>query len=113
MLQDAKFLNENEKKALMEIEARVQIRFAIWQFILFGSKARGDFGPDSDIDLLIVTEKNLDWREKDSMITDVYEVNLMFGTLFTIHTAVKEEWEHGLWTVLSLKENIDKDGILV
>jgi predicted nucleotidyltransferase len=28
---------------------------------LFGSKTRGDAGPDSDIDVLIVTERD-DWR---------------------------------------------------
>ena len=32
--------------------------------ILFGSRARGDFKKDSDWDILIVTKRELDWRER-------------------------------------------------
>jgi len=32
--------------------------------ILFGSRARGDFRNDSDWDILIVTAKKLDWKER-------------------------------------------------
>jgi predicted nucleotidyltransferase len=32
--------------------------------ILFGSRARGNARPDSDWDILIVTAKKLDWKER-------------------------------------------------
>jgi predicted nucleotidyltransferase len=113
MLQDAKYLTANEKAALTALEKRIRAKFDIQQFILFGSKARGDFQPDSDIDLLVVTEKKLGWREKDLIISETYEINLMFGTLFTAHTVAGEEWENGLWTCLPIRQSIDKDGIPV
>ena len=34
------------------------------EVILFGSRARGDFRKDSDWDILIITERELGWRER-------------------------------------------------
>ena len=113
MISDAKYLNDIEKEALAQIENRISARFGVWKYILFGSKARGDFRQDSDIDLLIVTDRKLTWREKDAIISNVYEVNLLFGTLYTAQIVIKDDWEQGRWTCLPLKQSIDKDGILV
>jgi len=42
--------------ALKEIVRLIVARFQPQQIILFGSRARGDAGPDSDIDLLVVED---------------------------------------------------------
>ena len=48
---------------------RIVRRFAPDKIILFGSYARGDAGPDSDVDLLIVTTpEEFEWR-KDTIGT--------------------------------------------
>ncbi len=52
---------------MAEIEAmvrRIVCRFAPHQVILFGSHARGDAGPDSDVDLLVVMPVEGSKREK-------------------------------------------------
>ena len=36
--------------------------------ILFGSQSRGDVGPDSDVDLLVVFTEELDRRERRAQI---------------------------------------------
>src|SRR5438309_4548011 len=48
---------------------RIVKRFAPEQIILFGSQARGDAGPDSDIDLLIVMPVEGSVHEKGLEIT--------------------------------------------
>lgn len=106
-------LIENEVHALKEIKRRVQDLFPIHDVILFGSKARGDSGDDSDIDLLFITEQRLDWRDIDMIIGETYEANLIYGTLFTAHAIALSDWDNGLWTGLAFKENIEKDGIVV
>ncbi len=45
---------------------RIVKRFAPEQIILFGSQARGDAGPDSDIDLLVVM--NFEGSKLDKMV---------------------------------------------
>ena len=34
------------------------------EVILFGSRARGDFRKDSDWDILLITERELEWKER-------------------------------------------------
>ena len=106
-------LTENEIHALEEIKRRVRSCFPVHEFILFGSKARGDAEPDSDIDLLIITEHTLDWRETDRVIGETYEVNLTHGTLFTAQPVARSDWDNGLWSGIALKQNIEEDGIAV
>ena len=50
-------LNKIEKQALRELKEKFSEKFPDVDIILFGSKARGDFDPESDIDLLILIEE--------------------------------------------------------
>jgi predicted nucleotidyltransferase len=43
-----------ERKEIRQMVRRIVSRFQPEKIILFGSHARGDAGPDSDVDLLIV-----------------------------------------------------------
>jgi len=101
-------LTENELHALEEIKRRIQACFPVYEFILFGSKARGDARPDSDIDLLIVFERDLDWRETDKVIGETYEVNLTHGTLFTALPVARSDWEMSYGPALDLKKTLKR-----
>jgi predicted nucleotidyltransferase len=107
------FLNPNEKKAAEEIKSRISVSYPGTSFILFGSKARGDFHLDSDIDLLAIVDAELPWQEIDKVISDVYDVNLLFGTLFTVHIVSKQKWKTGHWSCFPLKESVEKEGVAV
>jgi len=54
-------LDPTEARALSELKAQLTTRFAedIAEMLLYGSKARGDAGPDSDIDVLVVVRPGL------------------------------------------------------
>jgi len=41
------------------------------KIILFGSRARGDFRPDSDWDFLVVIDKDISFSEKKSLTAQV------------------------------------------
>ncbi len=51
-------------KIIDKMAARIVKRFHPEQIILFGSHARGDAGPDSDVDLLVVMPVEKSKREK-------------------------------------------------
>ena len=61
-------LTEREQKAVEHFATTLRERWGseILEIHLFGSKARGNAGPESDVDLLIVTERN-DWKLKDEI----------------------------------------------
>lgn len=79
------FLNKKEELYLQQLfERLLALRDDIVYFKLFGSKARGDFTKDSDIDLLLVVkdEKLRDFEKKVSrFVTDVL---LQKGPYFSI-----------------------------
>ena len=49
-------LGMNEKEAIQEATRILKKQFPVEDVILFGSKARGDSDPESDIDLLLLTK---------------------------------------------------------
>lgn len=52
------YLTDNERKALFELKEKITEKYPGAKLILYGSKARGDYNQDSDIDLLIVIDDN-------------------------------------------------------
>ena len=52
------YLTDNERKALFELKEKITEKYPGAKLILYGSKARGDYNRDSDIDLLIVINDN-------------------------------------------------------
>ncbi len=75
-------LKQNEKDAVAELKNELKKRFNILDFCIFGSKARGDSSPESDIDIMIEVETCT--AEIESEIDDlVYEINLTHDCLIS------------------------------
>jgi len=74
-------LSAKERQALEQAVQKISEMFAAQvRFIaLFGSKARGDFGPDSDIDVLIISESD-DWRVRQDIRDPIYDADLEYST---------------------------------
>jgi predicted nucleotidyltransferase len=62
--------------SLLEFEKFVRELYGeyIEQLILFGSQARGDAREDSDVDILIVTQKRLSLGEREKLIAFVSDL---------------------------------------
>ena len=90
-------------QALREVTARfpAEIRF----MALFGSKARGDFGPDSDIDLLIIREGD-DWQTRHAIRDPIYDANIEYTVMISPWVIGWERfqrllsWQPGLFATL-------------
>ncbi len=77
-------LTDNERMALMEYLTRLQFLCGdrLLRVILFGSKARGDSHPESDIDLLVVVQGALDGL-KESLGQLSYDISLEYGVVLS------------------------------
>lgn len=106
-------LASNEIAALAEIKARVAARFAILEFILFGSKARGDFYPESDIDLLLITQQQLSRDDKHEISHIVTDVNSHHDTLFSFIAIHNDEWNNETYRLFPLYQSVEKEGVFV
>lgn len=78
--------------------------------VLYGSEARGESRPDSDIDLLILledSEQPFEERELE-IVKQLYKVELDSGVIISPHIVLRCLWEK-VSTPFSI--NIQKEGI--
>jgi len=105
-------LSGKQKEALKEIRKQLVNLFDIVSITIYGSVSRGDADTESDIDLLIITKSQIE-RTKRHKITDiVFEVNLKYDTNFSTLVLDKRNWD-GVYSVLPLKEEILRDGVML
>jgi predicted nucleotidyltransferase len=78
--------------------------------VLFGSKARGDSGPWSDIDILIVVQEE-SWPLRQEISTLAARISLDHGVLIGPRVIGRERWERMRQDRFRLYQNIAAEGI--
>jgi uncharacterized protein len=86
-------------RVLDELKERLSAAYGerLHAVVLFGSEARGDARPDSDIDVLAVLETLTDdyGEELERGLTAVYPVALRLGRRVSVKPLAREEYERG------------------
>ncbi|MBC8388107.1 MAG: nucleotidyltransferase domain-containing protein [Actinobacteria bacterium] len=106
-------LNTNELDAIYELKNKLLKSFPGVELILFGSKVRGDFEEFSDIDILILVDKNVDHRLKDNIIEIAYDIELKYDIVFGFIIENKKLWRSPRYKVMPLYQNVEREGILI
>ena len=106
-------LTRNQSQALSELEQRLKSKFEIEQLILFGSFVRGESDTESDIDLLVITPNPLPRRVRHGITDIVFEVNLEYDTNFSTLVVDRNSWEEGPFSIMPIREEIIRDGVLL
>ena len=102
---------KDEKKALQELKQRLLKRFPDAEIILYGSKARGDYEEFSDIDVLILLDREINNSLEEEIFSSAFQVELKYDVIFGIIVYSKEFWNSILGKAMPLHWNVDKDGI--
>ena len=92
------------KESLRQVAPDVQI-------VLYGSEARGEARADSDIDLLLLVNKNpVTLQDKVTLTAPLYDIELETGVQINPIVESADKWGK---VVTPFYENILKDGILL
>lgn len=104
-------LKENEQKALQKLKQRLLEKYPATEIILFGSKARGDFHRESDIDLLILFDLPLNSKFEEEVTRITFDIELEYDVIFGKIIENKKYWNSSLAHAMPLHWNIDQEGI--
>lgn len=108
-------LTATERAALTAFVNRLRQRYDddVLHVTLFGSKARGDFDDESDLDLLVVVRmEDGDYRKYWNEIVDIaWDIELAYGVVTSL--VIKDEVGYAKMRdhQLLLARNIERDGI--
>jgi predicted nucleotidyltransferase len=106
------YLEPNENLALHSLAQNLSQRLGqqlcyLW---LFGSKSRGDFAPDSDIDILVVIDYLTPEIQHDVRQTAA-RISLNHDVLLNTHLLDKKRWDEISYHQATLWREIQKDGV--
>ena len=105
-------LAPNERQAVEKFVDTLLQRYPerVLETALFGSKARGDSTPDSDIDILLIVDED-DWQFSHVISTIAARVSLEYDVLIGPRVIGQERWESMKRRRFSLYRNITAEGI--
>lgn len=104
-------LQPNERAAIEAAVAVLRDKLPVTQIILFGSKARGDDREESDIDLLLLTSRRLSWDEQKQVVPLLSPLQLEYDVFFGTVEIPEDEWYDGIYQVLPLRTEVERDGV--
>jgi len=106
-------LIKKERIAVKTIAEVLRKNFPVEEIILFGSKSRGDDEKHSDIDLLIVTDQMLHWKDEKAIVEIMFDAGMEYDVIFSPLFVSSEEWNKGIFTEFPVYKEIIRDGALV
>jgi predicted nucleotidyltransferase len=100
-----------KKQILSEIKRLVLLQEPSAEIILYGSHARGDFHPDSDMDLLILLQKDIiSYADEKRISNPLYELELKTQQVISPFIKSRKTW-YEKYPNTAIFINIKEDGI--
>ena len=106
-------LVKSERRAIEKAVRILNKLTPVEKIILFGSKSRGDFDKDSDIDLLLITTVQLSWKDEKAIVDTLFDIGLQYDVIFSPLFVSIDEWEKGMFTSFPIYQEIVRDGAVV
>ena len=80
--------------------------------ILYGSRARGDERPDSDWDILVLTDYSVDLTTERKFRDKLYDLELETGEPLSIFIYSKNDWQTKQ-RITPFYENVTQEGVRI
>ena len=106
-------MNPTEKTVLDRFKALLLIRLKLHRLILFGSRARGNADPYSDMDVMVVLDGAPDEEARDYVSSCAWEAGFKHGIVVVPVVFSRDEWENGPERHSLLIQAVKTEGVTV
>jgi predicted nucleotidyltransferase len=105
------YLSYIEQQVVEDIVQKIPSVYSlINKIILYGSRARGDFLEDSDIDILFVTDYSIPRVLKFEIYDMLYEFEVEYGVIISVIFVSKEVFET---RTTSFIRQVQREGVIL
>jgi predicted nucleotidyltransferase len=107
-------LSDEEQRWLDSYKETVMGQFPhlVQEIRVFGSKARGESSPDSDLDVLVVISHG-SWEEKDAVASPGHLASVGTSVVPSFLVLTREEWTERERKRSPIWRSISRDGVTV
>jgi predicted nucleotidyltransferase len=112
-LDAANKLTDKEIRILSKCRNAIQSIDASAEVVLYGSRARGDAAPDSDFDLLILTDQAVDLQQEARFSDALFSIEIETEAVLTVISYNRQQWNSPLHRAMPFRQNVEKDGVIV
>ena len=106
-------MDEKLRGALGEFKALLSARVSVHRLILFGSSARGEARPGSDVDVVVVLDDAVNDEAWDAVSDCAWEAGFERGLVIVPVIFSRDEWENGPERHSLLAIAVATDGVTV
>jgi predicted nucleotidyltransferase len=103
-------LTEKEYNNVLEAVKVLKSELPVSRVVLFGSKARGTGGQDSDLDLLVLTSCPVTSDLRAAVSERLAEINLRYDAGLSSVVVSEKDWSEGLVRYLLIHSEVERDG---
>lgn len=110
------YLNDTEHRVLTDLRTKLEILLhnnnTSFKLVLFGSKARGDYDKDSDLDVAIIVD-GMNQTLKNTIMDLVADIEFEYLQPISALVLSSQEFNHLLSRERRIAYDIEQEGILL
>ncbi|MEK6791717.1 MAG: nucleotidyltransferase domain-containing protein [Deltaproteobacteria bacterium] len=103
-------VSERKGVSLFHEKVRALLGNVLVEASIFGSKVRGDFDEESDVDILLVIDSD-DWRVRDAITNIAADINIEYGCNISPVIYSRREHEKNRYFGTLFIQEVEKEGI--
>jgi hypothetical protein len=107
-------LNQEEERAVKEFVSAIkqELKDHILRTTIFGSKVRGDYSQDSDIDILIILKERSKYLI-DTLYEKLLDIELEYDSKISLTIFSQAEYQHNVNAHTPFIESLANEGVIL
>lgn len=106
-------MNAKDLQIVNKLKSRLRKKVNLHQVILFGSRARGDAEPDSDMDILVILNEPVSRQSRKIVSDNAWEIGFDAGVVVVPFVVNRNNWENGPDKLSLLAMAIREEGMRI